>query len=131
MGTVMMVWVCSLPLKAFDLGCLMLRKFYKACSSCCTNQAILNLEFLVKFGLKFEGPAIAGSPHVPFDDETFPGSLMPFNTPSASTPKLSRPTKPATTEGHGWPPSPPFPQRDHSGATASKWALLIGSRRKP
>jgi len=40
MGTVMMVWVCSLPLKAFDLGCLMLRKFYKAYSSCCTNQAI-------------------------------------------------------------------------------------------
>jgi hypothetical protein len=36
----MMVWVCSLPLKAFDLAWLMLRKFYKACFSCCTNQAI-------------------------------------------------------------------------------------------
>jgi hypothetical protein len=54
--------VCSLLLKAFDLAWLMLRKFYKACFSCCTNQAI------------------AGSPHVPVDDMTLsapPGSGTP------------------------------------------------------
>ncbi len=62
MGTVMMVWVCSLPLKAFDLAWLMLRKFYKACFSCCTNQAI------------------AGSPQVSVDYMTLsapPGSGTP------------------------------------------------------
>ena len=62
MGTVMMVWVCSLPLKAVDLAGLMLSKFYKSCFSCCTNQAI------------------AGSPQVPVYDMTLstpPGSGTP------------------------------------------------------
>jgi len=62
----MMVWVCSLPLKAFDLAGLMLRKFYKACFSCCTNQAI------------------AGSPQVPVDDMTFSGSTRLWHTSKRS-----------------------------------------------
>ena len=62
MGSLMMVWVCSLPLKAFELAGLMLRKFYKGCFSCCTNQAI------------------AGSPQVPVYDMTFPDSTRLWQT---------------------------------------------------
>ena len=88
MGTVMMVWVYSLPLKAFDLAGLMLRKFYKACFSCCTNQAI------------------AGSPQVPVpwgygsNPEAQPASRR--NPGELAIPRLAVPALRARNHASTW-----------------------------
>jgi hypothetical protein len=58
----MMVWVCSLPLKAFDLAGLMLRKFYKACFGCCTNQAIASSTQVSVDDMTLSAPLGSGTP---------------------------------------------------------------------
>ncbi len=80
MGSLMMVWVCSLPLKAFELAGLMLRKFYKGCFSCCTNQAICKSRILSQIWPTVRRVAIAGSPHVPLYDLTFADSTRLWHT---------------------------------------------------
>ena len=59
MGTVMMVWVCSLLLKSIDLACLMLCKFYKACFGCCTNSTIFKSRIISQSWPTVQRAAIA------------------------------------------------------------------------